>query len=40
MKKDKFIIATIQVSPLFMDLDATIEKACDLIKRLQKKVLK
>ncbi len=37
MKKDKFIIAAIQASPVFMDLDATIEKACDLIKKAAKK---
>ncbi len=37
MKKDTFTIATIQASPVFMDLDATIEKACDLIKKAAKK---
>ncbi len=37
MKKDTFIIATIQASPVFMDLDATIEKACKLIKKAAKK---
>lgn len=37
MKKDKFTIATIQASPVFMDLDATIDKACKLIKRAGKK---
>jgi len=37
MKKDIFTIAAIQASPVFMDLDATIEKACDLIKKAAKK---
>lgn len=37
MKKDTFTIAAIQASPVFMDLDATIEKACDLIKKAAKK---
>lgn len=37
MKKDTFIIATIQASPVFMDLDATIDKACKLIKKAAKK---
>jgi nitrilase len=37
MKKDTFTIATIQASPIFMDLDATIEKACGLIKKAAKK---
>lgn len=37
MKKDKFTIATIQASPIFMDLDASIDKACKLIKKAAKK---
>jgi len=37
MKKNTFTIATIQASPVFMDLDATIEKACKLIKKAGKK---
>ena len=37
MKKDTFVLATIQESPVFMDLDATIEKACTLIKKSAKK---
>ncbi|MCW8821725.1 MAG: hypothetical protein OQK45_05830, partial [Sulfurovum sp.] len=37
MKKDIFTIATIQASPVFMDLDATIDKACNLIKKAAKK---
>jgi len=37
MKKNTFIIATIQASPIFMDLDATIEKACKLIQKAAKK---
>lgn len=37
MKKDKFSIATIQASPVFMDLDASIDKACKLIKKAAKK---
>lgn len=37
MKKDKFTIATIQTSPVFMDLDASINKACKLIKKAAKK---
>ena len=37
MKKDKFTIATIQASPVFMDLDASIDKACKLIKKAAKK---
>ena len=37
MKKDTFIIATVQASPVFMDLDATIDKACKLIKKAGKK---
>ena len=37
MKKEKFGIAAIQASPVFMDLDATIEKACILIKKAAKK---
>ena len=37
MKKDTFILGTIQASPIFMDLDATIEKACILIKKAAKK---
>lgn len=37
MKKEKFGIAAIQASPVFMDLDATIEKACTLIKKAAKK---
>ena len=37
MKKDTFTIATIQASSVFMDLDATIEKACKLIKKAAKK---
>ena len=36
-KKDKFTIATIQASPVFMDLDASIDKACKLIKKAAKK---
>jgi nitrilase len=28
---DKFVIAAVQATPVFMDLHATIEKACDLI---------
>ncbi len=37
MKKEKFTIATIQASPVFMDLDASIDKACKLIKKAAKK---
>ena len=37
MKKYTFIIAVIQASPVFMDLEATIEKACDLIGKAAKK---
>ena len=37
MKKNTFIIATIQASPIFMDLDATIAKACKLIQKAAKK---
>lgn len=37
MKKDTFTIAAIQASPVFMDLDATIDKACKLIKKAGKK---
>jgi len=37
MKKDIFTIATIQASPVFMDLDSSIEKACDLIRKAAKK---
>lgn len=37
MKKDTFNIATIQDTPVFMDLDATIDKACTLIKKAAKK---
>ena len=37
MKKNIFTIATIQASPVFMDLDATIGKACKLIKKAAKK---
>jgi len=37
MKNDKFTIATIQASPVFMDLDASISKACKLIKKAAKK---
>lgn len=40
MKKDTFTIAVIQASPIFMDLDATIEKACALIKKAAKKGVK
>jgi len=36
MKKDGFTLATIQASPIFMDLDATIEKACVLIREAAK----
>lgn len=37
MKKDMFTVAAVQASPVFMDLDATIEKACRLIHRSAKK---
>lgn len=37
MKKDTFIVAAVQASPVFMDLDGTIEKACKLIKNAAKK---
>ena len=37
MKKDRFTLATIQASPIFMDLDATIEKACVLIQEAAEK---
>ena len=37
MKKDTFNMATIQATPVFMDLDATIDKACTLIKKAAKK---
>ncbi|GIT97825.1 carbon-nitrogen hydrolase family protein [Sulfurovum sp. TSL1] len=37
MKKGTFTVAAVQASPVFMDLDATIEKACNLIRRSAKK---
>lgn len=37
MKKDTFMLAAVQASPVFMDLDATIEKACKLIQKAAKK---
>ncbi|RLA71171.1 MAG: carbon-nitrogen hydrolase family protein [Epsilonproteobacteria bacterium] len=37
MKKETFNIATIQATPVFMDLDATIDKACSLIKKAANK---
>ena len=37
MKKNTFIVATIQASPVFMDLEATIDKACILIRKAAKK---
>jgi len=37
MKKDTVILATIQASPIFMDLEATIDKACILIRKAAKK---
>lgn len=37
MKKDTFNMATIQATPVFMDLDATIDKACTLIKQAAEK---
>ena len=39
MKKDKFTVATIQASPVFMDLNASIDKACKLIKKAAKEAL-
>jgi len=37
MKKNIFTLAAIQASPIFMDLDASIDKACDLIRKAAKK---